>query len=500
MSTVSSEQRRHPRWRSLAVLTRFRALGRPLRRVGPKVFICYRREDTSGYAGRLHDWLELAYPGLAVFLDARSIDAGTQYRDEIRLALESSSVLVALIGRRWSTCVEATGRRRLDDPDDFIVREIAYAFERKVLVVPVLVQGAQIPSSEELPPPIARLRECQFSEIRDSSWSSDFNRFARSLAERLQRRPRRLEGINDSVHRFGRRRLLASVPLVAMIASAGLAVADRAFVLDPLSPALAAARRDSEGRMFRARNDFPEAIRRFRRAVELDTSTVTYQHDLGSAMIADKRWNEAIPVLRLALGRDSTNARLASDLGWAYYRAGRTQDVERMFRAALSLGPGEPEIHRRYGIFLDEHGRWQEVVREYREVVRLAPADHLFRAKLGYVLGSYLHDWQNATEELDKAVQWNPRIAWYRGTRGEAYTHLARWADAQGEFTAATELDPRNAEFFYGKACALHHLGRVGDAVTALNQAVALDPQNAKYSLALSKAREGTSTEVCGST
>ena len=41
-----------------------------------KIFVCYRREDSSGHAGRLYDRLNQRFPG-RVFMDVAGIDVGT---------------------------------------------------------------------------------------------------------------------------------------------------------------------------------------------------------------------------------------------------------------------------------------------------------------------------------------------------------------------------------------------------------------------------------------
>jgi hypothetical protein len=54
-------------------------------------------------------------------------------------------VLLALIGSQWVTITDEEGKRRLDDPNDFVRLEIEAALQRGVLVIPILVRGAKMP-------------------------------------------------------------------------------------------------------------------------------------------------------------------------------------------------------------------------------------------------------------------------------------------------------------------------------------------------------------------
>lgn len=137
------------------------------------VFISYRRVDAAGHAGRLFDRLAAHFGKDAVFMDVEGIEAGVDFVDVIEQAVGGCAALLAVIGRSWLTCVDEQGRRRLDDPQDFIRLEIGSALARKVRVVPVLVEGALMPPLESLPEDLRPLARRQAVELRDSRWASD---------------------------------------------------------------------------------------------------------------------------------------------------------------------------------------------------------------------------------------------------------------------------------------------------------------------------------------
>src|SRR5687768_99152 len=122
----------------------------------PRIFLNYRRDDSAGHAGRLYDELVHRFGGEHVFMDVDTIAAGADFVEVIERAVDASDVVLVLIGKRWLTGTDARSRR-LHDPDDFVRVEIATAFERDKRIIPVLVQGAEMPGSQALPEALKRL-------------------------------------------------------------------------------------------------------------------------------------------------------------------------------------------------------------------------------------------------------------------------------------------------------------------------------------------------------
>lgn len=164
-----------------------REQGRPLR-----IFLSYRRDDAGGHAGRLYDLLAARYGDEHVFMDVDAIPLGTDFAAAIGRAVASCDVLIALIGRDWLGAADPAGRRRLDDPGDYVRIEIESALAADVVVVPTCVQGAEIPRPEELPPSLRPLTERQGTELTDAGWRDDVARLVRRLEppEPASRRPR----------------------------------------------------------------------------------------------------------------------------------------------------------------------------------------------------------------------------------------------------------------------------------------------------------------------
>lgn len=122
-----------------------------------KIFISYRRSDTSAASGRIFDRLVKRFGKDAVFKDVDVIPLGVDFRKHIRNAIEQSAVQLVLIGPRWLDVADEYGRRRLDQADDPVRMEIEIALRLEVAVMPVLIDGAQLPSATSLPAAISQL-------------------------------------------------------------------------------------------------------------------------------------------------------------------------------------------------------------------------------------------------------------------------------------------------------------------------------------------------------
>jgi biotin carboxyl carrier protein len=145
------------------------------------IFMCYRRQDSGGQAGRLYDRLAERFGEDQVFMDIDRIEPGQDFVEVIEKAVGSCWLTLVVIGRDWLTLTDAEGRRRLDAPEDYVRLEIAAALARDIVVIPVLVQDARVPRSTDLPAAIAKLSRRQTVELRDTRWREDVGRLLKVL-------------------------------------------------------------------------------------------------------------------------------------------------------------------------------------------------------------------------------------------------------------------------------------------------------------------------------
>jgi len=148
-----------------------------------EIFLSYRRQDSQSATGRLADALEAHFGDERVFRD-REFVAGEDFVDAIRRSVQSATVLLVVVGRHWLDAADAQRRRRLDDPRDFVRLEIELALAARVAVVPVLVEGATMPSAADLPASLGAFARCQAVELSDSRWRYDVEQLIAALQAR----------------------------------------------------------------------------------------------------------------------------------------------------------------------------------------------------------------------------------------------------------------------------------------------------------------------------
>lgn len=146
-----------------------------------EVFISYRREDTSGYALGLRSEITRVLPEARVFLDVDSIDSGMRWRDAIRAHLESCHVMLVVIGDEWLR--RRDGMKKIDREDDPVRLELKWADERNATVIPVLVEEASMPSTDELPADVRSLCEHQAHPLHDRTYGHDVKLLIERLAK-----------------------------------------------------------------------------------------------------------------------------------------------------------------------------------------------------------------------------------------------------------------------------------------------------------------------------
>ena len=133
-----------------------------------RIFISYRRADDSWPARWLADWLAGRFGAGVVFQDVDSIQPGDDFAADIEAAVGACAVLLAVIGPQW-LAAEGDAGRRLDDPRDWVRLEIEAAIKRGVRVIPVLVDGARMPSASDLPPSLQDLARRQAVTLSPAS-------------------------------------------------------------------------------------------------------------------------------------------------------------------------------------------------------------------------------------------------------------------------------------------------------------------------------------------
>ena len=154
-----------------------------------KIFINYRRDDLGGTAGRLHDRLAQTFGRKNLFMDVDNIPAGVDFVEYLPSQVAACDVFLAIIGPNWLDAKDGDGRRRFDNPDDFVTVEIAAALARNIRVIPVLVDGARTPKADKLPDLIKPLVRRNAVEVRNTNFGRDAEALASKVREALKDAP-----------------------------------------------------------------------------------------------------------------------------------------------------------------------------------------------------------------------------------------------------------------------------------------------------------------------
>lgn len=138
------------------------------------IFISYRRQDTSGYALGIRRELQRRLPDAHVFLDVEALDAGVRWRDVIRERIGRCDLMLVLIGDEWWQTRD--GRQKMLSPDDPVRLELKIGLDRSDMkVIPVLLEGASMPSGSDLPDVVRDLCEYGAHAIHDKTYDRDLN-------------------------------------------------------------------------------------------------------------------------------------------------------------------------------------------------------------------------------------------------------------------------------------------------------------------------------------
>jgi len=147
------------------------------------IFINYRRIDTGWSADHLAGMLERTFGEDRVFLDVEGIRAGDEFAVDLDEKLRRASVLIVMIGPGWLHVADAYGRRRIDQEDDWVRREIRTCLQKPgCRVIPVLIDDASLPDNPAaLPDDIADLLGRQSVRLRQANSADDIDALMREL-------------------------------------------------------------------------------------------------------------------------------------------------------------------------------------------------------------------------------------------------------------------------------------------------------------------------------
>ncbi len=184
------------------------------------IFISYRREDSAAYAGRLYDRLSAHFGADQVFMDVDDIPPGADFAAHIDAKVGSCDAMVVVIGRDWLKARNADGQLRLNDPNDYVGLEVALALQRSVLVIPVLVGGAQVPKADELRTDLKTLARRNALKLKDEDFQRDADELIQTIEKNARvRKPQSPAAVDarTELRKKLLRRMIWKVPIIILL-------------------------------------------------------------------------------------------------------------------------------------------------------------------------------------------------------------------------------------------------------------------------------------------
>jgi uncharacterized protein YjbI with pentapeptide repeats len=135
-----------------------------------EVFICYRRKDTGGYAGRIYDHLVQRFGKDGVLFDVSAGGTAELLREWVIRVVPNAAAIVVLLGEEWLT--DRSARRRIHESDDIVRLEIELALQNQIPIIPILIDGAVFPKPMELPDSIKALAQFKAYELNNTHWET----------------------------------------------------------------------------------------------------------------------------------------------------------------------------------------------------------------------------------------------------------------------------------------------------------------------------------------
>lgn len=395
-----------------------------------RIFISYRRDDSADASGRLYDRLVAQFGKESVFKDVDTIPLGMDFRGVLREAVGHCDVMLAVIGRQWLTVKDEHGRRRLDNPADFVRIEVEAALERNIPVIPVLVQSASMPAESDLPPSLAQLAYRNGIGVRaDPHFHGDVTLLIGRMVQLLQ--------------------LTASADELLV---QGRALGAQGRYAEALSILELAAQRDPRNApawvnigvmLSMLKRPLAEQLAAYDRALALDANNASAWNNKGAAFNELGRFQDALAACDRALAADSNSALAWFNKGAALNSLKRSAEAVTAFDRALALDRNYAAAWRSKGLALYSLSRYEEALAAVDHGMALDPNNATAVAASWVIKGAALNGLRRYSEALvaaDRALALNPTLAMAWTSKANSLRALGNKREAEQAERRAKEL------------------------------------------------------------
>jgi uncharacterized membrane protein YhaH (DUF805 family) len=156
----------------------------------PTIFLSYRRDDSKAITWEISKQLKRRYGDKRVIMDVDAIPIGHNYRDYIKAQLAECDALVVVIGKHWASRNDK-GELRINEESDWVRLEIEAALGRDIPVIPLQVDGGELPDASDLPESMRAFIERQAIDVESGPrFDAHMANFAKLLDEQVASRPK----------------------------------------------------------------------------------------------------------------------------------------------------------------------------------------------------------------------------------------------------------------------------------------------------------------------
>lgn len=456
------------------------------------IFISYRRDDSSGHAGRLFDRLSEHFGDEQIFMDIDQIEPGQDFVQTIEEAVGSCEILLTVIGKHWLSSADGD-LRRLDNPHDFVRLEVAAALRRNIRVIPVLVQGATMPRPEDLPDELSQLSRRHAIELSDQRWRHDITRLIATLTKVLAEREDEWGGSarweeNRRRHAEGagrKEREAEEVSREEEESERGMREAEgRLGGLAARGPFS----RWFKGRSSLKKQRYTTASFDIARKVEGQIGSKSKRLKtvaraaavvlvLGAA-VASVAWlmgrnrqstdaslnTSSVPESWPQAGQKTPESAAKADAANLKLQAielinsGQHEEAIRVATQAIALDPQFADAYVRRGIAYGLRGENSRAIDDFTEAIRLDPESTLAYANRGISYND-IKNYDGAITDATEAIRLDPRFALAYLARGVAYGRKGEHYRAIADYTEAIRFNPTLTLAYDNRANIFEHLG-----------------------------------------
>ena len=444
-----------------------------------KIFISYRRADNPDFADRIRDWFINRYGRANVFMDFDTIPPGVMFADYIRLAMQQSDAVVAIIGHRW---LDLLKERAAAFEDDYVRIELALALELGKPITPICISGAPVPPRVSLPPDLRSLLDFNIAFLDRTNFYERIERIIASVEVTFDKDQNHTVKVSpadqqrDVNHKIEESVTQLTPPKGALISITEvypnkviLEDARKSKVThldgkDPLSPQDAIAyynrgvTRQTNGELSGAIADFDQAIR-------LNPQIVAYHLNRGKAKKDQGDFGGAITDFNEAIHLDPQNATAYYNRGITRQAKGDSSKALADFDQAIRLHPKYTEAYNNRGIARQANGDLAGALEDYSRSIELNnPKIHLPYNNRGAARQAN-GDLAGALEDYDQAIRLNPEFDKAYNNRGLARQANGDITGALVDYNQAIRLNSQYAKAYYNRGLAHKNSGNTRGAI-----------------------------------